>query len=43
MAMIPLPQVHINSFVLPQVSDPVSVRRLVLAAGRASGLALELR
>ena len=43
MAMIPLPQVHINSFVLPQVSNLVSVRRLVLAAGRASGLALELR
>ena len=39
--MIPLPQLHINSFVLPQVPNPVSVRRLVLAAGRGSGLALE--
>ena len=41
--MIPLPQLHINSFVLPQVPNPVSVRRFVLAAGRGSGLALELR
>ena len=29
------------SFVLPQVPNPVRVRRLVLAAGRGSGLALE--
>ena len=42
-AMIPLPQLHINSCVLPQVPNPVSVRRLVLATGRGSGLALEFR
>ena len=43
MAMIPLPQLHINSFLLPQVPNPVSVRRLVLTAGRGSSLALELK
>ena len=37
-----LPQLHINSFVLHQVPNPVSVRRLVLAAVRGSSLALEL-
>ena len=36
------PQLH-SLFVLPRVSNPVSVRRLVLAAGWGSGLALELR
>ena len=41
--MIPLPQLHINSFVLPRVPNPVGVRRLVLAAGRGSGLVLEFR
>ena len=36
-------QLHFNSFVLPQVPNPVSVRiRLVPAAGRGSGLTLEL-
>ena len=43
MAMIALFRLQISSFVLPQVSNLVSVRRLVLAAGRSSGLALELR
>ena len=43
MAMIPLLILHTNAFVLPQVSNLVSVRRLVLAAGRGSGLALEFR
>ena len=41
-AMISLPQLHMNSFVLPRASNLINVRRLVLAAGRASGLALEL-
>ena len=40
--MTPLPQLRINSFVLRKVPNPVRVRRLVLAAGRGSGLALEL-
>ena len=35
-------QLHINSFVLHQVPNPVSVRRLVFAAVRGSSLALEL-
>ena len=43
MDMIPLPQLHINSFVLPRVSNLINVRRLVLAAGRASGLVLKFR
>ena len=45
MAMIPLPQLthQVNSFVLPQVPNPVSVNRRVRTAGRGSGLALELR
>ena len=43
MTIIPLPQLHFNPFVLPQVPNPVSVRiRTVLAAGRGSGFALEL-
>ena len=41
-AMISLPQLH-NSFVLPRVPNPVSVSRLMLAAGRGSGLVLEFR
>ena len=40
--MTPLPQLRMNSFLLPKVPNLVSVRRLVLAAGRGSGLALEL-
>ena len=41
-AMISLPQLH-NSFVLPRFPNPVSVSRLMLAAGRGSSLALEFK
>ena len=39
-AMIPLPQLHINSFVLPHVPNPVSVRRLEMQLGEAAALLL---
>jgi len=40
---VPSPRIHINWSVLPHVPYPVSVRKLVLTAGRSSGLVMEIK